>query len=506
MKIKILLLVLTTVMVSCIKNDIPYPHVNGEVLGFEVKGQSEVTINNDKHLITLVLSEDVNPRTAEITTFDITPNATSTLSIESPIDLSQTVEFTISTYQDYAWTIETTQSIERDVLVDNQVGAAVIDPVAKSVLINISSTQSLGAINVKKFKLAPSVATYSPDPMRLTNFSKPVKVTATCWGVTEEWTITITKSSKTISTLAAEPWGGFAHLNGSILEGSAETASFEYRAANSQNWLTLPATVDGASMTARLTGLTGATKYIYRAKLGEDLGDEVEFTTEETPLIPNLNLDEWTLKGKTWFANSTAANTFWATGNEGVTAAIAGGKDSNTFPTEDAVRGKAACVTTISAPIVDLAAGSLFTGNFKLDIFKPLDSPRFSRDYTGRPTKLSFWYKYTPKVINIAKKRPELLGTIDKCNLYIYLGDWQGDLTSSKMQKELTEGIIAYGSFETDQDVQVYIKQTIDIKYFDTTRRPTKVIIVATSSILGEQYIGGVGSTMFVDELEFSFD
>lgn len=503
---KIFYLLAIILFTSCIKNDIPYPVVKGEVLEFEAADQVSANINNDKRIITLVMTETADMSKVKISKFKTSENSTTTLAIGSEINLTDSVHFTITTYQDWQWTIKASQPIVREVLVKNQVGAATIDLTNRIVKVEVTSEQALSQIEILSFKLAPTGATYAPVPTEQHDFTKPIKFTVKYLDKTEEWVMSVTQAKGNVATLEANPWGGFAMLNGSIVAGSTEKAKFEYRKSGDTEWKSIDAIVNGASISARLGGLTGSTSYQYRAVLGQQQGPTVAFQTQATPLLPNMGLDEWAQKGKTWFPNATADYAFWATGNEGVTSPLAGGQDSNTFPTDDAFKGKAACIKTITAPIVDLAAGNLFCGSFKLNIMKPLDSPSFSKDYTGRPTKLSFHYKYLPKVIDVPGNKPEMLGKMDMCHIYIYLGDWTGELKSSQLKGENTEGIIAFGEFVNDKSVDQYTMQTIDIKYLDTKRMPTKIAIVASSSYYGESYTGGVGSMLFLDELSFSFD
>ena len=51
-----------------------------------------------------------------------------------------------------------------------------------------------------------------------------------------------------------------------------------------------------------------------------------------------------------------------------------------------------------------------------------------------------------------------------------------------------------------------YERFEIDIKYRDTNRKPTYILIVASSSKYGDYFTGGEGSTLYLDELELSFD
>lgn len=502
-----LYILLCLLLASCIHNDIPYPYIKGEVLTFEAKGQKEVTINKETRTITLVLDENTDPRAVQITKLELTEEATSTLDTTQPIDMTKQVTFTVETYQQYEWKIEITQPIECRIRVENQVGEATIDLAAKTIQVYVAKTQSLSNITVKEFKIAPSTATYTPNPLTITNFSKPMVITTSCWGVSQEWAVSFLQSDVTVYTLEANAWGKFAYLNGSILAGTADTPSFEYHEQSSQEWLPVAATVNGASISAKLTGLTQQTTYVYRARLGDETGSEVTFTTDDTPDIPNMNMDTWTQKGKNWYANDVAEDTFWGTGNEGASISLAAGK-STTTPTEDSHSGKAARLESLSAGLVGMAAGNLFTGSFDLQMPPhALDSPGFSQPYTGRPTSMSFWYKYSPKPIDSkASKDDPDKGKMDKCTIYIILGNWEGQLKSSKIDGMNTEGAIAYGVFKSDKEVTQYTQQTIQIEYKDLTTRPTRMMIVTSASARGEEYIGGIGSTLFLDDFEFGWN
>ena len=73
-----------------------------------------------------------------------------------------------------------------------------------------------------------------------------------------------------------------------------------------------------------------------------------------------------------------------------------------------------------------------------------------------------------------------------------------------------SSSIIAYGELSDEQASQTnmpaYERFEIDIKYRDTTRKPTYILIVASSSKYGDYFTGGEGSTLYLDELELSFD
>ena len=109
--------------------------------------------------------------------------------------------------------------------------------------------------------------------------------------------------------------------------------------------------------------------------------------------------------------------------------------------------------------------------------------------------------------------------TTDKMHIYIYLLDWskrsnkyidayEGKETPPiKGGKKLpAEELVAYGEFLSDQTVNDYTQFIIPLEYYSTTKRPTHIIICATSSYLGSAFTGGAGSTLWVDEFELGFD
>lgn len=306
--------------------------------------------------------------------------------------------------------------------------------------------------------------------------------------------------SYTVSDVNA--WAKFVNVEATWEGEQPADFNFEYRVDGSTEWtMALGQVASGATvMTAKINGLSPNSKYHVRAISPNGKSAPVEFTTEDTPILENMSFETWTQKGKNWYANSTAADTYWGSGNEGVTYFLAGSKPSNTTPTDDAHSGaKAARLESIKVSIVDFAAGNIFNGSFSLNTIKPLDSPSFGQLYTGRPTSLSFWYKYLPKTWN---KPVET----DKCNAYILLGTWDKQIKSSQIKGLETVGCIAYGSFVSDVTVENYTKQKIEIVYKDTKTKPTSAIVLFSSSLRGDQYEGGLGSVMFVDDIEFGWE
>lgn len=547
---------LAALATGCIKNDIPFEIVPGNITSMEVRGAESVSLENSSRTIELVLADTVDLRHVLLEDFRITPDAriidnvthqeldtldsyyldltqgSAEYAIPSPEQKPYT--FTVITYQDYIWTLKATQNIERAfTLADGQqIGEAKFSATGYSVIAYVPETVPLTGIEIQELKLGPSNATMAwvkpdgtivedVDVKTIHDFTLPQHFIVKFFDITQEWTVSVEQSAQYVTEMSVNPWAKFAYLSAQGLT-SAGTCGFQIRKAGDDAWADVAATVDGVQFSGKATGLTPSTQYEARGVIGDNYGDVSTFTTDGTPQIPNLNLDQWMESSNgTWYPNADAANSYWATGNKGVTTVSL---PSNTRPTDVTVNGtgKAAQLTTISSSKiikVSIAAGNLFTGDFVINGI-PITAelmrkcPKFGRPYTGRPTSLSGWYRYTSKTIDIAgdDKMPEYkqkIGDPDQCQIYISLENW-GAATERPLGTTVPSlsdaSVVGFGEFHTDQTVDAYTKFTINIEYKNTTDKPTHVVLVATSSRWGGDFCGGTGSQLLVDEMEISFD
>lgn len=299
---------------------------------------------------------------------------------------------------------------------------------------------------------------------------------------------------------ASKVWGQFAYLSGTCnLAEITSPVQFRYKKKAGTEWTTVEAVQEEGTKnySAKVAPLDFGTAYEYYIVCGDKTGETCTFTTESYVEIPNLNFDTWSQNGKNWYANADASDSYWATGNSGVTLI----KDATTVPVEgsEAHSGKAAKMTTVdNVMLVGAAAGNLFIGTYKTEILNPSTSVSFGRDYAGaRPVKLSGYYKYTSCAINYGSKPGTL--TTDECNIYIRLWDANGEE-------------IGFGEFVGSESVDTYTPFEITINYSNTQKRPAKLTIVATSSRYGGEFSGskvvgqvGAGSTLWVDDFELSY-
>lgn len=543
---------------GCITNDIPFEVVPGNITSMEIRGAESLSLNNSDRVIDLVLSDTVDLRHVYLEDFRITPDARIVNNVTHEamdtldsyyLDLTQggaeyaipspdkkPYTFTVITYQDYVWTLKATQNIERTFTLGDgqQIGEAKFSASGNSVTAYVPESVPLTDIQVASLKLGPSNSTMAwvksdgtivenVDPKTIHDFTLPQHFIVKFFDITQEWTVTVEQSTQYVTELNVNPWAKFAYLSAQGLT-SFGACSFQIRKAGAGDdaWTDVTATVDGLSFTGEATGLTPSTQYEVRGVIGDNYGDVNTFTTDGTPEIPNLNLDQWMESSNgTWYPNADAANSYWATGNKGVTTVSL---PSNTRPTDVTVNGtgKAAQLTTISSSKiikVNIAAGNLFIGDFVINGI-PVTAelmrkcPKFGRPYTGRPTSLSGWYRYTSKTIDIAgdDKMPEYkqkIGDPDQCQIYISLENW-GTATERPLGATVPSlsdaSVVGFGEFHTDQTVGAYTKFTINIEYKNTTDKPTHIVLVATSSRWGGDFCGGTGSQLLVDGMEISFD
>ena len=331
---------------------------------------------------------------------------------------------------------------------------------------------------------------------------------------------TIDPNAKSGATLSANPWSQLAYLTATDItldSGDLSSLKFQYRPKNTDTWMDVATTVNtvASSASATLTGLTSATAYEYQLTDGEISIAKVEFTTETEIALQNGNLDAWTGNpdSETVSPNSPSDSKFWDTSNTG----------ANTITKKNPTRGVTSPVHTEGGMAAQLeskkvisffAAASLYTGSFgKVSI--PNAIVNFGQPFTSRPVALKGFYQYKPVVIDIVGgNAPEGVkaGDMDQCAIYIALAKKaytinNGDLSSFINFKD-DPNIIAYGELPSGAATEGdgYVEFNIPLKYKNLTDQPTHIIVVCSSSKYGDYMTGGVGSTLYVDDLSLIYD
>ncbi|MBM6888747.1 PCMD domain-containing protein [Bacteroides caecigallinarum] len=550
-KIMFMLAFIAGIVSSCaIENDIPYPIVEASIESITVEGQrgaeqnvfTAATINKSARTATLYVNDGVDISRLQILSLktdvgaelvvdnpdvceDFSKFPTSgfasldsiPLSSNTRVDFTNPVTFTLRTYQDYKWKVTVNQIIQRDIEIDGM-RDYVIDAITRKVIIYVSHDTDLTNLNVKKLNLGGEYGTISPDPTLKKDYSNPSTFHVSySWekenGILRNWTVYVyldNNESNNSSSTESFAMTSRATVSGKVQSG--KTPNVEYRKDSETSWSTVASSnisISGNTFTATLTGLSAATKYKYRVGTDGNMGEEQSFTTVAATPLENGSMEEWSQEGKQYNPWASGDDSFWGTGNPGAADFIG----NLTTPTDESVSGKAALLETKNA-IIKLGAGNIFTGDFALDGLNGL--LHFGRPFSSFPTALRLYYKYTPATINMigddVGDLANLKGETDICQIYIALSDKSEpyEIRNNPKNRQLfdpnDENIIAYGEFSSSETVTSYKKLEIPLEYRATGRTPKYIIIVASSSKYGDYYIGGVGSKLWLDEMELVYE
>ena len=531
---------------GCVENDLPYPTIVGEIEEFAVEGQTSIKINKAEGTIAvkvvdtidlrnlrvekLVVTEgmQVIPDSAACKSFTHFPDSgfisadSLPASANTRMDFSRPVSFLLRLYQDYTWRVTAESDITRKVEIENQLGTALIDVDTRNAIVYVDSTAqpSLRDVHIKTLQLGRSNAVITPDPQRITDFTRPRVFFVTSFGQTEEWTVSVAYPPKGMSFTTLAPWAKHATLKGTTRTGQVSAIYRELPAVVSKaegEWESVLASEiridEEGNFTLTFTHLKPATTYEFQVTV-DGVSEEVkQFTTEAVQTVPNLSFDDWYKDGKSWYPNINLdpENYFWDTGNKGSNAV---GEANPTSPeTADVIRGKAARMESKTVAGV-FAAGSFYTGAFNKVEGLNGASLYFGRPFTGRPTALAGYYKYNCGTIDKAKDPyKELIGRPDTANIYMALfSGWSAPFlvnTNEGTFVDLTwnnDNLLAFGEIRQGQTIKDYTRFRIDLQYRDETTKPTYALIVASASVFGDYFTGSTSSVLLVDELELIYE
>lgn len=530
-----------------IENDIPYPIVDGSIQALEVEGQcdadgnssTQATINKTDRTISLYIDDTADLKKLRITKLAVSNDATLIpdsaacnnfskfptigfeslenipLSSDTRINFSKPVTFTLRTYQDYVWKVSVKQIIKREIVLENQIGKAVVDDINRNVVIYVSKKQALDRIHVSSFNLGGVHGTVVPDPTASDSydFSQPVTFYVNnAWEeASYKWTVYVYQKDEESSSTKIFPMTTGAILSGGIQSGKQPV--IEYKKARANNWGTLPSsavTVTGISFTATLSALTPATDYLYRVNIDGSAGSEQSFTTAPATVLTDADFDTWHQDGKLWNPWASGGTSFWDTGNRGATTI----SDSNSVPTDDTCNGSGkAALLESKYLLIKFAAGNIFTGSY-LKTVGTNGVLSFGQPFTAFPSKLRINYKYTSATIDKVgdDDYQYLKGRPDSCHIYIALTDWDAprEIRTRPSERQLFEKndphIIAYAELIKGENVSSYQQVDLPLEYRYMNRTPKYIVVVASASKYGDFFTGGAGSKLWIDNFELIYE
>ena len=546
-------------LASCaIENDIPYPIVEAAITDMTVEGQrgpegskdnTSPVINANARTVTLYVNDSVDITDLKITQLSVS-NAAEILadsaacadidhfptvgfssldsvsnSANTRVDFSKPVNFTLRTYQDYVWKVTVNQIIDREIRVEGMQDCS-IDEKNHTVVIYVGQDQDLSNIQIESLNLGGEFGEVTPvnggKVEDVHDFSQEggqkfyVRLNWEDKDKRTVWTVYVFHSaSGAVGSSSIFPMCVNAFVSGSVQSG--RTPVIEYREQRSSSWETLDASdirINGTSYTATISGLTPGTAYQYRVSVDGETGEEQSFTTVQSVALENGKLENWheekTSTNKIMYVPNAEGSDFWGTGNPGAATFL----DNLTTPTTESVSGTAARLESKDA-LIKLGAGNLFTGDFTLDGLDGL--LHFGRPFSSFPTALRLYYKYTSTPITeINSDAPSYMESFrnnpDTCHVYIALSDKSEPYVISTKPKSRQlfnkndANIIAYGEFLSSKSTFSYQQIEIPLTYRATNRTPKYIIIVCAASKWGDYYVGGVGSTLYIDEMELVYE
>lgn len=510
---------LMSFITGCIKNDIPYPRIPQNILAIAARGESApAEIDSINYKVHIALEEDANIAEVRFTEFVISPEAHSDVNLlEGTYDLSQPLFVTLSLYQDYVWEITATQTIERYFEVEGEVGASVVDAVAKRVVVTMPEGTDLSRLTLLRAKLGPAgITTMTPslDPGPL-DLSYPLQVTVTANGQEEIWTIYAELTETIVSTTQVDAWSMVVWAYGS---GPAEVVNgFEYRKTSESEWHEVPqedVVQTQGTFSACIRHLEPLTEYSVRAVSGADKGNEVIVTTEAIADIPDGSFDQWSkTDAGMWQPWNVDGERFWDTGNRGSFTV----KVNITTPTDHTATGSGQAAKLESKfvsvfGIGKLASGAIFTGEYLRTA--GMDGVLgFGRPWKLRPTKLRGFMQYeTSEITRASADFADMKGQPDSCQIYVALTDWTApyEIRTKASERQLFDPnasyVIAYGQLTFGGTQNGYVPFEIELNYRSTSKVPTYLQITSTSSKYGDYFTGGESSVLYVDEYSFDWD
>ena len=227
-----------------------------------------------------------------------------------------------------------------------------------------------------------------------------------------------------------------------------------------------------------------------------------------------------------YMSDNGSVERIWASGNEGYMIACpnTAATDYPTVPDENGVDGYCIKLTTRSTGSwgrtfkKPIAAGNFFLGAFdsQYSLTNTLKTTLMGIPYTKEPVKVTGYYKFSPGEVFTDKDSQPVEGRIDEPSIYsvLYLNhDEQGneimlhgdDVLSSPyiVRKAQVASLPPTGEW---QRFEMTFQGSDPIDYELLANRGYNLALVFSSSKTGDLFEGALGSTLYVDKVEITFN
>ena len=326
----------------------------------------------------------------------------------------------------------------------------------------------------------------------------------------------------------ADSWATFANIACDVLaeDYDASKVTLQWKLNNANEWTNVSntdLTQSGNTYSYKLTGLKAKTAYTYRFAYddGENkaTSQEISFTTEPATVLYNGGFDLWHQGDPydTWYPNASGVE-FWDSSNKGSQGTLGALGDYNvTTPvTNPKVGGDYAAKLASRKVAGKLAAGSIYIGRFGETHMNGTSASAdlyWGKPFTARPTALHGYMQYKPGTIDQGSKpsgvgAPES-GQNDHCQIYCALLTEQLHVDNGDMSTfpnwQTDSRVIAYGQLTSNVEDADWNEFTLDLEYHTLTKKPSYILIVASSSRFGDYFYGSQNSVLYLDEFELIY-
>ncbi|MCH5168482.1 MAG: PCMD domain-containing protein [Prevotellaceae bacterium] len=339
--------------------------------------------------------------------------------------------------------------------------------------------------------------------------------------------------AKPVTDLTPDFKDNFIERNYALLTGfgmgdnmEKEKVVLRYRLKNANEWtvvenddLIVEDLEEGVNFSYKFMDVVFGTTYEYQF-YHNDPENSLESNTQSFTVtgeaLYNGGFELWHDEGKASYPTESASVKYWSSSNPG--SASFGG---NVTTAEETIKhgGNYSAKLQSKYIVIKFAAASIYTGNFaglvgtngaKLDWGVP---------FTSRPRSLKGFMMYQPQSVNrVSSNAPAdapKSGELDHCQIYCTLLTEQLHVDNTKIEETFPKydgtdsRVIAYGEKTVKETQSDWTEFDIPLHYFNTTTKPSYLLIVCSSSKYGDYFHGAgnndSGSTLYLDDFELVY-
>ncbi len=351
--------------------------------------------------------------------------------------------------------------------------------------------------------------------------------------VPRESTVSLNAERVTVSEAAAAKVGG----SSAVLSGSAsgkdldKTKLFlQYHLKGTEQWTVIDnATLvqanaikdvtGGVEVTYKVTGLLASTSYEYQLvqEGNPNVTSNVVTFKIDGEALYNGGFELWHYETDKNIAYPTESSSkiYWSSSNPGSGSALASLAKLTDKTTDKVHGGSYAAKLTSKSTLGILAAASLFTGTFvDMNVSTKAAKLDWGVPFTSRPASLHGYMIYEPGPVNIVGSNlpagAPAEGDNDHCQIYIALMTTHvvvdnSDMSTFPKWDGTDSRVIAYGAKTVNTKQSGWQEFDIPLTYYNTTTKPSYLLIVCSASKYGDYFHGSKSSVLYLDDFELKY-